>query len=225
MSLIFQKEVEKLKTMLLDLSALVESNLHRAVTAVVNRDAELARALIDSDTEVDAREVAVEEECLKVLALHQPVAIDLRFIVALLKINNDLERIGDVCVNMAERALLLGDKVFPELQLDLVGMATIVEGMLRDCLDALVRLDVELARKVRSSDDEVDETNRRNYETIRAGIAKHPEHFTPYIHLLSISRHLERVADHATNIAEDVIYMVEGTIVRHSDLTPHDANE
>lgn len=225
MSLIFEKEVGTLKTMLLELSALVESNLHRAVMAVANRDAEEARVLIAADEEVDAREVAIEEECLKVLALHQPVAIDLRFVVAVLKINNDLERIGDVCVNMAERALLLGDKVFPELQVDLVDMASLVERMLRDCLDALVHLDAALAKKVRNSDDAVDEINRRNYETIRAGISKHPEYFTPYLHLLSVSRHLERVADHATNIAEDVIYMVEGTIVRHRDLTPRHEND
>lgn len=220
MSLIFRKEVEMLKRKLLELSVMVEGNLHQAVLAVVNRDMAGARKLIESDEKVDALEVDVEEECLKVLALHQPVAIDLRFIVAVLKINSDLERIGDVSVNMAERALLLGEKVFPELNMDLLAMARIVEGMLRDCLDALVRLDSALARKVRNSDDEVDEMNRQNYEIIRAGIAKHPEHFTPYIHLLSISRHLERVADHATNIAEDVIYMVEGNIVRHRDLTP-----
>ena len=216
MSKHLESAIKELKKDLLALSALVEEHLHRAVTAIHDRDESLAHTVIDTDFKIDQAEVDVEEECLKIMALHQPVAIDLRFIVAALKINNDLERIGDLAVNLAERALFLSRIPLPEhISLDLPGMAKKAEHMLRKSMDALVNMDAELAWHVCGADDEVDDINRKMYDQVKAAIRKHPEHIDALIHILSASRHVERIADHATNIAEDVIYMIEGEIVRH----------
>jgi len=160
-------------------------------------------------------EVDVEEECLKILALYQPVAIDLRFIITALKINNDLERIGDLAVNIAERSEFLARQPEVHVPLDLEKMTEKTQSMLTKSLDALVNMDCDLAHQVCAADDEVDAMNRQMYLTVQDGIRQHPEQLESLIHLLSASRHLERIADHATNIAEDVIYMAEGQIVRH----------
>ena len=215
MSKHFEVSIIKLKKHLFQLSALVERNLDLAVKAVNEKDVERAQLVIETDALIDQQEVDLEEECLKILALHQPVAHDLRFVVAVLKINNDLERIGDLSVNMAERALLLIRTGFPDVKMDFTGMALKVQKMVRDALDALVNEDVDLARAVCVADDEVDDMNRVIYEAAKEGIHEYPEHINAFIHLLSVARHLERSADHATNIAEDVIYMIEGDIVRH----------
>lgn len=209
-------ELEQLKRKMFSLVALVEDNLSRAVRAVEERDEALALQAVESDVEIDKEEVAVEEECLKLLALHQPVAIDLRFIVAVLKLNSDLERIGDLSVNIAERAIFLSriDPVPVPFEFD--AMAAKAIAMLKKSLDALVNNDPDLAGEVCAADDEVDEINRGMYERVKGAIRKHPEHLDALIHLLSVSRHLERIADHATNIAEDVIYLVKGRIVRHA---------
>ncbi len=222
MTLHFAREVEQLHHMLLSLSALVEESLRSSVKAVMDRDRQLAVLTVERDSEIDHLEVDVEEECLKILALHQPVANDLRFIVAALKINNDLERIADLAVNIAERAIFLSELPMPSTSFDFIGMAEKSQTMVRGCLDALLKQDVELAIKVRESDDEVDEINRAMYEQIKQGIRKEPDKMDALIHLLSISRHLERIADHATNIAEDIIYMINGEIVRHRP-APHEA--
>ena len=211
----FQREIDNLKKKILDLGALVESRVRKATLSIQERDLNLAREIIEKDLEIDHIEVDVEEECLKILALHQPVAIDLRFIIAVLKINNDLERIGDLAVNIAERSLYLAKKPPLEISFDFIGMAKKVQLMLKNSLDALVNLSASLAKEVCMKDDEVDEMNRQMYHTVQEGIRTHPERVESLIHKLSISRHLERIADHATNIAEDVIYMVEGEIVRH----------
>ena len=208
-------EIETLKKLLLALGAKVEENLNRAVRAIEDVDADLAREVIRLDHEIDEAEVRVEEEGLKILALHQPVAIDLRFLVAVLKINGELERIGDLAGNMAERAILLASLRLPDITLDFRGMADKVQEMLRDSLDALVSLNAELGRSVCAKDDVVDAMNRDMYEKVKAGIRGDADHLDAYIHFLSTSRQLERIADHATNIAEDVIYMVEGDIIRH----------
>ena len=210
-----QTEIEKLKKELLTLSAIVEETVHRAVSCIVRRDEVLARKVLEKDDEIDRMEVDVEEECLKILALHQPVATDLRFIVAVLKINSDLERIGDLAVNIAERAVFLAQQPKLDLPYDLPGMAEKAKAMLRHSLDALVNHDARLAREVCAADDEVDAINRDMYEQVKKAIHLHPERVDYLIHLLSVSRHLERIADHATNIAEDVTYMLEGEIVRH----------
>jgi phosphate transport system protein len=210
-----KNEIEKLKKKLLALSSQVEEQLWQAVKSVKNRDEKLARQVIDSDTRIDREEVDIEEECLKILALHQPVAIDLRFIVTALKINNDLERIADLAVNIAERSEFLTNHDPVDAPFDFDLMAEKAQQMLRKSIDALVNIDVSLAYEACEMDDEVDAINKAMYDLVKQSILKHPEHIESLIHLLSISRHLERIGDHATNIAEDVIYMAEGRIVRH----------
>ena len=210
-----QREIDNLKKKILDLGTLVESRVRKATMSIQDRNLNLAREIIEKDLEIDHVEVDVEEECLKILALHQPVAIDLRFIIAVLKINNDLERIGDLAVNIAERALYLAQQPPLGVSFDFVGMARKVQLMLKNSLDALVNLSASLAKEVCLNDDEVDAMNRQMFQSVQDGIRTHPERVDTLIHMLSISRHLERIADHATNIAEDVIYMVEGEIVRH----------
>jgi phosphate transport system protein len=210
-----QKEVENLKSKLLELCAAVEKSLSLAVQSVKDRDAALARGVIDDDVHIDQMEVDVEEECLKILALHQPVAIDLRFIVTALKINNDLERIGDLAVNIAERSEFLASREPITVPFDFEAMAEKTQWMVTESLDSLVDMDCKRAHHVCAADDEVDAFNRKMYKQVEASIVAHPSWARGLLHLLSISRHLERIADHATNIAEDVIYMVEGKIVRH----------
>lgn len=211
----FFREVERLKKEILVLSAMVEETLHQAVTAVVERNVVLAEKVIDNDNQIDKFEVDIEEDCLKVLALHQPVAIDLRFIVAVLKMNNDLERIGDLAANIASRgkSIAQAKKIAPPFDFDHMG--GLVKSMLRKCLEALVNLDSKLAREVLQSDDEIDEMYRQVYRTVHERIKKDPEEVESLVHYLSASRNLERIGDHVTNIAEDVIYMAEGEIVRH----------
>ena len=210
-----EREISRLKTQLLGLSALVEDSLRDAVAALERRDERLAAAAIASDDKIDAAEVELEEECLKILAMHQPVANDLRFIVAVLKINNDLERIGDLAGNIAERAIFLARAARVDIPFDFTTMASRVKDMLRKSLDALVNLDCALARQVLVADDEVDGLHRGMYEVVKRGILECPEHLNQMIHYLIVSRSLERIGDSSTNIAEDVIYMIEGEIVRH----------
>ncbi len=186
---------------------------------MINRDRNLANTVIEADTEIDRMEVDVEEEVLKILALYQPVAADLRFVVAVLKINNDLERMGDLARNIAKRVVFLASCDRFDLPVDFRGMATRAQGMVKDSLDALVNSDTALAHKVRDSDDEVDALRRIIEKQIEQQIAAHSERTDCLMRLSSVARHLERIADMATNIAEDVIYMVEGEIVRHHRTT------
>ena len=215
MTLLLHKEIERLKKELLALAAIVEELLRKAVRALQTRDAPLAREVMDADERVDNREVELEEDALKIIALHQPVASDLRFIVSVLRINSDLERIGDLAVNIAERARYLAGAEALAVWIDFAPMAEKAQEMLTKSLDAFVNIDTELAKHVLDMDNEVDEMNRRMYCAIYELIRKNPEDVEVLLHLLSASRHLERIADHATNIAEDVIYMIEGVIVRH----------
>ena len=213
-----QKEIEGLKKRTLALSTLVEENVGRAVQAFTVKNERSARKVIEMDHAIDMLEIEVEEECLKILALHQPVAVDLRFIIAVLKMNNDFERIGDLAVNIAERVPSLGQLPTTELAGQLDDVIGKVRNMLRSSLDALVNLDAALAREVCASDDEVDDFYRNMYDTVKREITASPtpDRIDDMLQLLSISRHLERIADHATNIAEDVIYMIEGEIFRHN---------
>jgi phosphate transport system protein len=215
MSKHLEREIEKLKKQILAISAVVEESVHKAVKSLEERDEQSARSVIETDSQIDRMEVDMEEDCLKILALHQPVASDLRLIVSILKINNDLERIGYLSVNIAERALFLSTQKRIELPLDFSMMAEKAEAMLRKSLDALVERNAGLAHEVCAADDEVDAINKESYAKVQEAIRSHPEQMESLIHLLSASRHLERIADHATNIAEDVIYMIEGEIVRH----------
>jgi phosphate transport system protein len=210
-----EMEIEGLKKRILALSATVEENVYRAVRALTERNSALADEVIKSDEAIDDTEVAIEEECLKVLALNQPVAIDLRFVIAILKINNDLERMGDLAVNIAERAQFLATRERPDVPLDLPRMAEKTKAMMKKSLDALMKQNAKLAYEVLETDDEIDAMNREMYVKIQDAIRRRPEQLESLIHLLSCSRHLERIADHATNIAEDVIYMIDGVIVRH----------
>ena len=215
MSKHLDREIDGLKRRVLALSAIVEENVSKAVTAVTERDRDLAASVMMSDGQVDEIEVEVEEECLKILALHQPVALDLRFIVAVLKLNNDLERIGDLAVNIAEQVSALCKKDVETLPIDVSPIAGRAQAMLRDVLDALVNTDPEAARRVCASDDAIDEMHRAVYAKVERQVQKDPVNASVLIHLLTVSRCLERIADLATNIAEDIIYITEGDIVRH----------
>ena len=212
----FRRELEKIKKMILSLGAMVEERVHMANSAIMDTDAALARQIIKTDHEVDEMEVEVEEECLKVLALHQPVAIDLRFLVAVIKINNDLERIADQAVNIAERVENIASQSKKIDQFfDYSSMAAKAEQMLKQSLDALVNMDVDLAFQILYLDDEVDAIKSQAYDHIKEAIRENPGDVGYLINLMLISRHLERLADHATNVAEEVIYMIEGEIIRH----------
>jgi phosphate transport system protein len=215
MSQHFQREIEHLKKKLLAVGAVVEESIARAITAVMQHDAELARQVAAGDVEVDHMEVDVEEDCLKILALYQPVAIDLRFVVAVLKINNDLERMADLAVNIARRAEYLASIPKHDVPPNLEEMARKTQEMVKHCLDAFVDADVAVAREVCAADHDVDQLNRDMHVLIQDQIRATPEDVERLIHTLSVSRHLERIADLATNIAEDVIYTVGGEIVRH----------
>lgn len=215
MSVHLIREITGLKKLVLALSAQVEENVRQAVRAVTRRDAALAQAVIDGDTLVDQQEVTIEEECLKILALHQPVAHDLRFLVSILKLNHTLERIGDLSVNIAKRAKTLGDLPLFDVPIDFTPIAEKAQAMLHKSLDALINMDINLARQVGEADDEVDALNREIYARVKSLLRERPDDIETLIMLLNVSRHLERIADHASSIAEDVIYLIEGKIIRH----------
>lgn len=217
MAKIFIRELDNIKKMLLSLGAMAEERVRLAVEAVVNHDPRVAQQVIKTDYEIDEKEVEIEEECLKVLALHQPVAVDLRFLIAVIKINNDLERIGDQAVNIAQRVGVLTKQSSPVLIFDYTPMAQKAEAMLRMSLDALVNLDEDLAFKVMTMDDEVDQIQREAYDRIKNAMRENPGNTGYLINLYLVARHLERLADHATNIAEEVIYLIEGEIIRHGN--------
>jgi len=215
MSVHLQREIDQLKKHLLSVCALVEEQLQRAVRALIERDAEVAREVERRDAEIDRREVEVEEDCLKVLALYQPVALDLRFIVSALKINNDLERIGDMAVNIARKALTVAALPPSEIPSELSVMWEKTHAMLRDSLDALVNMDAVLAKSVCGRDDEVDGLKRQVRLNMQELLHREPARVEFCLGILAASRNLERPADLATNISEDVIYMAEGRIIRH----------
>ncbi len=217
MTMHFFKEIDGLKKQVLSLCAMVEENLNKAVRSIEEQDADLAMQVIEADSRIDEREVEVEEESLKILALHQPVAIDLRFIIAVLKINNDLERIGDLAVNIAERSVHLSKRSRLRIPVDFEGMTAKVRSMLKKSIDALVNMDADLAREVCKADDEVDEINRQIHEMVIKHMEQSDsaEEIDSLMQLLSVARQLERIADHATNIGEDLIYTTEARIIRH----------
>ena len=210
-----QFELERLKKRILLMAGMAEESVQHAVRALKARDLELAQKVIDADQAMNDLEVEIEEDCLKILALHQPVAVDLRFIAAVIKINNDLERVGDMAVNIAERVLVLAKVPPVTLSFDFDAMSAKVESMLKMSLDSLVNLDADMAYKVGLMDDEVDAMNHRCYDLVKQAIKREPERVKCFINLLLACRHLERIADHATNIAEEVVYMIEGEIHRH----------
>jgi len=210
-----QRDIEKIKKMVLSVGAMVEERLRMSIKAIETWDAGLAEDIIRRDYEIDELEIEVEEECLKILALHQPVAVDLRFIIATIKINSELERIGDEAVNIANRVRNISKRRKLDLSFDFTIMAEKAATMLRLSLDALVNLDQDLAFKVLTLDDEVDLMHREIYDRIKEAMSQNPNYVGYLINLYTTSRHLERVGDHSTNIAEEVIYLIEGEIIRH----------
>jgi phosphate transport system protein len=202
------------------MSAEVEKAVAESVRAVENRDAVLAGAVLEHENRTNAREVDVEEECLKILALHQPVAADLRYLIAVLNINRDLERIGDLAAHIAQGALFLCEMPPVSIPPHLGKMAATAQQMLKKVLDAFVNVDVAAAREVRLADSELDTLNREMATCLKAAMVQSPALLEPLIKLMHIARHLERIGDHATNIAEDLIYLIEGKIVRHTLVTP-----
>jgi len=210
-----ERQIGHLKEKILRVGTLVEEAISKSITALINRDTALAQRVMANDEEIDQMEVEVEEECLKILALYQPVAADLRFVVAALKINNDLERMGDLAKNIAKRVAQLADEGPIDLPPEIRTMATLAQEMVRQSLEAVVNGDPALARQVREEDDAVDDARQRVRRTVIRGIKIEPERVECLLRINSVSKHIERIADMATNVAEDVIYMVEGDIVRH----------
>ena len=209
------RQIDSLKQKILYVGTLVEEAIAKAISALINRDGVLAAKIIANDSVIDRMEVEVEEECLKILALYQPVAADLRFVVATLKINNDLERMGDLAKNIAKRAAFIAKADPMDVPIDFRTMAMQAQHMVKQSLDALVNADANLARQVRIEDDVVDDSRQRIRQQVLQGIRRSPEKTEYLLKFNSVSKHLERLADMATNVAEDVIYMVEGEIVRH----------
>ncbi len=216
MSIHLQRDMEILTKELLSLGSMVVDAINKATIALIDRRADLAEEVINGDDAINQKEVQVEEECMKVLALNQPVAADLRFIVVVLKVNNDLERMGDLAVNIAERADYLSRKEPISASLDFSKMVEGVKRMLNESLDALIKKDTGIAKSVLKMDDDIDAINRTMYVTLQEAMKKDPSTIKRAVHLLSVSRHLERIADLSTNIAEEVVFMVEGELIRHN---------
>ncbi len=215
MSKHLERDLEALEREILAQSSLVEEMIAKSCRALVDRRVDLSSEVFEGEQQIDAREVKIEEECLKILALHQPVAVDLRRTATVLKINTELERIADLAVNIAERISSLSEHVEFEIPGKVERMAVKATDMVHDTLDAFVELDVELAREVCRRDEEVDLLNRQVIDELSEAMRDRPDLIEPALHVFSISRHIERIADCATNIAEDVIYLVEGEIARH----------
>ena len=216
MSRHFHEELDALKQTLLAMGGLVEDQIRRVMRALIDRDGQLAQEVIERDRQVNAWDVEIDEKCVELLALHQPTAIDLRFITTTLKIVTDLERIGDQAVNIAQRALELNREPQLKPYVDLPRMAEKAQRMVKESLDAFVSRDTELTRKVRGEDAEVDGLKEQIFRELLTFMMEDPKTIPRAIRLILISRFLERTADHATNIAEMVIYMVESKMVRHT---------
>ena len=212
----FHEELDALKQTLLAMGGLVEDQIRRVMTALVERDSELDQEVIDRDAQVNAYDIEVDEKCVELLALHQPAAGDLRFITTAMKIVTDLERIGDQAVNIAQRALELNREPQLKPYIDLPRMVEKSQRMVKESLDAFVTRDTELARRVCAEDAEVDALKEQIFRELLTFMMEDARTIPRAIRLILISRFLERVADHATNIAEMVIYMVESKIVRHT---------
>ena len=211
----FQAELELLKTRLLEMGGLAEEQVRLAVKALVDRDRDLLQRVLGGDEPLNKLHIEIDGRCFTLLALHQPMAVDLRVIVAAVKINTDLERLGDMAVNIAEAAVRYAQHPPVKRLIDIPRMATIAQGMVRDALDAFVRRDTGLAQQVLNEDDKLDALKTQIFRELLTYMLQDPATIEPALDLILISRHLERVGDHATNIAEDVIFMVSARDVRH----------
>jgi phosphate transport system protein len=213
----YEEELRGLRAGLLKMGGLVERQIADAVESLVERDTEKARQTIARDAEVNRMDIESDERCIRLLALHQPAARDLRFITTGLKITTDLERIGDNAVNICERALELSEQPQLKPYIDIPRMAAIAQSMVNDSLDAFVRDETALAEEVIARDDEVDALNYQIYRELLSYMAEDPSTISRATQILFVSKYLERIADHATNIAEMVVYMVKGRTIRHMD--------
>lgn len=217
MTQIFFREIKRLKTLLLEQGEAVEEQVRLAKQALLDMDVTLAQEVVANDDVIDQREVDLQEECFKILALHQPVAVDLRFLVAVLKFNNDLERIADLAGNVAKRVIKLKQLGDTDLVFDFAEMAAIARQMLHQAMAALVEIDPEATADVFSLEKNLNRLHKTNSNTIRKILMNSPERADALVHQLVISRNMERIGDLATNLAEEVIYVARGEIVRHSD--------
>jgi phosphate transport system protein len=213
----YEEELRGLRANLLKMGGLVERQIAEAVQSLVNRDTFKARETIARDAEVNRMDVEIDDRCTQLLALHQPAASDLRFITTGLKITTDLERIGDNAVNICERAVELNEEPQLKPYIDIPRMTTIAQSMVKDSLDALMRDDTVLAEEVIARDDEVDNLNYQIYRELLSYMAEDPQTIARATRILFVSKYLERIADHATNIAEMVVYMVKGRNIKHMD--------
>ena len=211
----FQQELAKLKEQLLKMGGLAERAISNAIDALVRRDTPLAEKTIGEDEKINKMELVIDEWCLKLLALHQPLAADLRFITSAMRINVELERIGDLAVNIAERVLSLNQEPQLKPYIDIPRMAEITKNMVKDVLDAFVNGDADLARGVCQRDDQVDALNDQVFRELITYMLADPKTITRAVHLIIVSRYLERIADHATNVAEGVIFMVKALVIKH----------
>jgi phosphate transport system protein len=211
----FSEELDDLRNRLLEMGGLVESAVYRSILAVVEKDTDQAQQVLKNEVRINRMEIEIDELATRLLALQQPMATDLRFLTAVIKINNDLERMGDLAVNIVERALALMHEPVIMPLIDIPQMAKQTESMVRKSLDAFVRGDAELARTVLLSDDAVDDLRDTIYEELIRFMKKNPDNVGPGVNFMFVARSLERLADHATNIAEDVLFLVKGVDVRH----------
>ena len=211
----FERELEQLKGKLLEMSALVESGVYRSVQGVVEKNEELAQQVLKNEARINQLEIEIDDMAISLLALQAPLAADLRLVTAAIKINNDLERMGDLSASIAQSALaLMRDPVIRPL-IDIPHIAGLAQSMVRKALDAFVNRDAEMARSVLASDDAVDNMRTASYHELISFMEKNPQQISQALYLLSVVRNLERIADHATNIAEDVLFLVKGIDVRH----------
>ena len=212
----FEQELEDLKGKILRMGSLVEEQVQGALRALTARDSDLARKIIANDRQVNTLDVEVDEECLRLLALQQPAARDLRFITTAMKISTELERISDLAENICERAIELNQEPQLKPYIDIPRMANWSLRMVKESLDAFVNHDAELARKVCTDDDFVDDLTHQLFRELLSFMLENPQTITRAIRITFIAKYLERIADHATNVAELVVYMVEGKIIRHT---------
>jgi phosphate transport system protein len=211
----FDQELEELKVRLLEMSALVETAITRSITAVVEKDRDLAQEVMRNEARINQMEIEIDDLAIKLLTLKQPMAVDLRLITAALKINNDLERMGDLAVSIADRAIELAEEPVIKPMVDIPHIAALVQSMVRKALDSFVARDPELARSVLASDDAVDDLRTASFHELISFMQRFPQSIPQAISLTSVVRNLERIADHATNISEDVLFYVKGIDVRH----------
>jgi phosphate transport system protein len=212
----FDEELKNLKEKILRMGAMVEEQIANAIKSLIERNSDLARQVIANDHRVNAMDVEIDEDCLRLIALHQPMAVDLRFLTTAMKISTELERMSDLAENVSERAIELNEEPQIKPYIDIPRMAVHTQRMVKESLDAFVNRDVNLARKVCADDDFVDDLNQQIFRELLSFMIEDPHAITRAIRISFVSKYIERIADHATNVAELVVYLVEGKIIRHT---------